>query len=558
MKALIYGRQSSGDDDYSESVELQIEKCKALAVKEHLEVIGIYSDNNTSGKTYPSGSESIAEIDLAFNQWFASQTTRKKYREGLGEVIKRLSEVDYIIVWDITRLYRPYTGSFLESYMHQLLVAHHIKVWTVSNGVVDFSNFNDSLILALQNRINNEQIHTQTQKCRAALKKLKDNGDYYAGLGRMIGFDNTGRKREVIVNPREAELVKDVFRLFNAAMPINKITQYINEKYQDIFSKPCHRQLLRKILINPVYCGYMRDSNGGMVKSKQLEGKEIVSVDTWMKAFKKLENRKCTYPRQKKHWLPLSAFIYCGQCGDKMISHGGAGGRNQYYTCQRHLRDGKSACKNNITVTNDIKEGVGMIELIKPLLLAEAMKMLKTSKDDSAERKRLSEIELTLSELKRKSGKLTEMWMSSVMDETIYDNAMKEIKSKETELTKEKTSIEMTISRDTSQFEWVKLMMKFKGDGLTNGEYEMLANAMLKKILVYRDFIEVKTTFGEVSLPRQHVGRYRLGCNYIIQMNKGKAAVYFYNGSAKAYPASFWNDAKKIGVLGELDIFYKK
>ena len=55
MKALIYARQSSGKDDFSESVEAQIANCKKLAAKEKLEVIGVYKDLHTSGETYPVG-----------------------------------------------------------------------------------------------------------------------------------------------------------------------------------------------------------------------------------------------------------------------------------------------------------------------------------------------------------------------------------------------------------------------------------------------------------------------------------------------------------------------
>ena len=49
MKALIYARQSSGKDDFSESVEAQIANCQKLAAKEKLEVIGIYKDLNNDG-----------------------------------------------------------------------------------------------------------------------------------------------------------------------------------------------------------------------------------------------------------------------------------------------------------------------------------------------------------------------------------------------------------------------------------------------------------------------------------------------------------------------------
>lgn len=60
MKAVIYARQSSGKDDYSESVEAQIANCRKLAEKEKLEVIGIYRDLNSSGETYPVGAEESA------------------------------------------------------------------------------------------------------------------------------------------------------------------------------------------------------------------------------------------------------------------------------------------------------------------------------------------------------------------------------------------------------------------------------------------------------------------------------------------------------------------
>lgn len=77
MKALIYARQSSGKDDFSESVEAQIANCKKLAEKEKLEVIGIYKDLNTSGETYPVGAEEIARLDKAYMNW-SSRKVRKR------------------------------------------------------------------------------------------------------------------------------------------------------------------------------------------------------------------------------------------------------------------------------------------------------------------------------------------------------------------------------------------------------------------------------------------------------------------------------------------------
>ena len=98
MKALIYARQSSGKDDFSESVEAQIAKCKRLAVKEKLEVIGVYKDLNTSGETYPVGAEEIARLDKAYMNWSLTQSTKKDFRLGLSQVLLKLSEVDFVLV----------------------------------------------------------------------------------------------------------------------------------------------------------------------------------------------------------------------------------------------------------------------------------------------------------------------------------------------------------------------------------------------------------------------------------------------------------------------------
>ena len=84
MKALIYARQSSGKDDFSESVEAQIANCKKLAEKEKLEVIGIYKDLNTSGETYPVGAEEIARLDKAYMNWSLTQSKARKRISAWG------------------------------------------------------------------------------------------------------------------------------------------------------------------------------------------------------------------------------------------------------------------------------------------------------------------------------------------------------------------------------------------------------------------------------------------------------------------------------------------
>ena len=168
MKGFIYARQSSGGTETSLSIDVQIENCKRYAAKEGINIVEVFSDYNTSGRCFPVGAENVAERDLAFQRWYSEKTTpSKQYRIGLGSLFKRLHEVDVIIIDDITRLYRPLSASFLESYIHQNLILNKIKIQTVKGGIINTETFNDSLILSIQNQVESQAILVRTQKSKA-------------------------------------------------------------------------------------------------------------------------------------------------------------------------------------------------------------------------------------------------------------------------------------------------------------------------------------------------------------------------------------------------------
>ena len=163
-KALIYARQSSGNEDLSESVEAQIQNCLRLAEKEHFEVIGIFRDLNASGELYPEGSEEIARLDQAYQRWFREQSGKKKNRSGLGALLKKLPEADLLLVNEMTRLYRPVNDSFLENYIHHQLRSYKITIVQVQGGQIDLSRFDQHLVQALKNQILYEDLRKKREK----------------------------------------------------------------------------------------------------------------------------------------------------------------------------------------------------------------------------------------------------------------------------------------------------------------------------------------------------------------------------------------------------------
>ena len=557
MKCFIYCRQSSGtnDPDDSLSIQVQVDECKKLAKSRGIEVIGIFKESNISGRLYPSGYEALSAQDIIYLNYVKEIKKIGQYRQGLGEILRRLDEIDCIVCYDMTRFFRPLNGSYLSNLLTQTLQANGVKLVTLKEGEIDFSKFTDSLISSLTSQINSEQLMIQREKAKAGLKRIKDAGEHYTGFYKIIGYRTTSPKKIEVVS-HEAEVVKKIYSCFlKDGMTLNEIVRLIGSEYPDVFPR-CWTNTIRNILTNPIYAGYMRNSEGDLIKCKQNEGIEIVSFDEWESANKILSARKQINYRHQSRWLPLTPFVWCGHCGEKMHAHNGANDK-RVYSCRRHLRDGKAPCKNTIMAFYDGKEGNGLFEAIKPLLVAEAIDRMKKATDEKL-KNRLSIVEMNLSNINDKEKKVTEMFLASSMTESVYEASMTAIKEKRKELEKEKTSLELEISRDTSQFEWVKWSMRFTGDMLTHAEYDLLISGLIKKILIYKDFIEVKTRMGDVTIPRQRIYRHRLVCASHIQMNKAETCVYYYKGRCRILRSDEKRSAEMIGKIGQVSIYFIK
>lgn len=561
MKAFVILRQSSGmaDPNESLSIEVQEAECLRLAKSHGIEVVDVFREAATSGRLYPSGFEEMAKQDYIYCRWCEEVKKTGQWRQGLGEALRRLDEVDCIICYDSTRLFRPLNGSFLASLITQRLISKGVKLLTVKEGTIDFSKFQDSLVTALTSQINSEQLNMQREKAKAALKRLKDNGEYHSGLSLMHGYKKGVRAHEVEIDDEEAPMIRYVFKMFNGGMQIDELNKKVNEKFKRLFKKPCRRNVITNMLRSPAYCGMVKDSDGKLIKMKHLEGKELVTVSAWMAAQKRLDARKRTHVRERKHWRPLAPFVYCGCCGEKLNARSQSNTSYVYHTCLRKYWDSSCNCDVSIRVSEDSKQGIGLVEFVKPLLLAEAMKLMKAPKQDDKMRDELCKVEIDLEELKRKEEKLTAMWMSSKIGDEAYETAMNDVKQRKAVTSAKIRDIETELNRDVSSFEWAKLMMKFKGeDALPKGEYEMLAASMLKKIIVSNDSVEVKTAYGDVKVPRRAWRKRRLCWNYHLQMRKGAVAVYYYSGDAKSSSEVMVRPFCKLCRLGELDVYLEK
>lgn len=533
MKFVVYARQSSGDEEESASVEQQIQVCKEYAENQGWNVVGEYFDKNTSGKTYPELPEAInlSKADSVYQEWLNVGGKRRSYRSGLAEVFNQLNKIDGIIIYDFTRLMRPLTDSFLESYIKQTILKSGVKLYSVKEGLIDFSTFSTSLVTSLESRINDNQIAISKAKSMAALKKLQDEGYRYTGAN-FLGFKTAGRQK-VTVDETEMTIVKKVFSMVNAGYAYTTICKAVNSlpeakrsyTYNDIV-KICNRL---------EYAGKCLDSKGEIIDSKVFP--EVISFAEVLKAKNRVNN-KAIKNRDKTTVHPLSGLVYCGGCG-RILSIASSkniftnGEKFYYYHCQ-HLSyepEQPSICKGaNIRENYDSADKNGLKEAILPLLLPciekECRELENTSIDKTSIQVKLEKIEKLESILDRKlvDGDITE---------AEYDHRFSEYKKEKQALKAELLNAGVDNSELVKDLQQLALFISVNGR-INDVQYKQLAQKYIHKIVVFPEYIEVFMIDGlYVKIERIRMASARVLPAFTI--HKEKSGLYTLNYFYKSW-----------------------
>ena len=562
MNAIIYARQSSSDSEtFSESVELQKEKCRELAKKEKLTIIGEFEDLNTSGKTYPEGAESIANMDIAFQSWYKEQTGHKMFRRGFGNALKTLSDIDYILCYDITRLYRPISGSFLESYVNQLLIVNNVKIMTVNNGVLDVGTFNDSLITALQNRINHEHIATCRRKSMAAFRKLRDSG-YNCNGGKAFGLIYKG-KWEIDIDPEKAKVIKFIYREIANYRPYNAIIRYVNAHWPHCFKKCCYESNLYHIAANPIYAGYMYNSQKELIKNIPMNGKEIISFDEWKTVQDIMAKKRRNPPKAKFRWLPFSGMLFDGYSGSKLVV---SKNRTQiiYFPNITNLKANVKTGGVVLFQANK-KDYSGIYEAINPILLLAFRHKVEEYCKQEQNAKKVEEYKLEIENMNAKEQPLFDMFSRGVISEDQLERMLINHKKRKAELQKliAEGSSYKPVNRDKMMFDQWTSFCALVNNELPNETYEKYLKEVIRKIVVFEDRLIIHTVYGEFTLKRymrgnkRHFPKYEIDIDEIDTPNYSKFDFRDTRITIKyLYPSAYKGDTrvKEIALFDRLRI----
>ena len=514
-KAIIYARQSSGKEENSESISFQIDKCRELALRHNLEVIGEYHDANTSGRLYPDGCEDYLALDDALREWCSKNTLEKKSRPGLRKALDRLPQADCLIVYDMTRLYRPLLRSLLQNCVDNILVRSGAEIMTVKEGTVRLSDFSDSLVSTIKSQVNDNQIRLTNEKSRMAMRRLKDSGFLPTGP-RMYGIRYLGgEERRVEVDPQRAEVIRFVFENTLKLKPYNWIVREMNRLYGDrTDGKGFYITSFRHIIAQPFYCGYMYDSHGALIPARQMEGQEIVTFDTWRKANEIVNSKQRPVRHRKSQSHPFSGILCCGYCGARMLT--GQDGDKEFYHCITALDTGRKECRQSRVVINLIRKSdfyTGLRKAVCPLLalalfhsLEKQDAMLRRGKSLDRLKVRGMNLEKRLADAAEAYGNGTLALNSFAMVQEKLNGHIRKNRDEVAELESVAENAAENERRIRSFLENIDDLME---DRLEDHVFESLLRESVSKISCFHDHLDFETVYGNFTLNRYMDGKFR-------------------------------------------------
>ena len=395
-RAYAYLRVSTFQQVDGKSLTGQEEEIRKYCNVYGIELVDVYSDEGKSGKSIEG---------------------RPQFQKMLRD-IKEKQEVDYVIVWKLSRFGRNACDSLNSLNILQDNGVNLVALTENVDTATPMGRLVFTLLAALA-EMERENIREQTAN---GLKYNALSGGWNGGIP-PYGYDAVNK--ELVINEEEATVVRKIFEWYleSEEASCDSVTGRLNEEgikprhYKRVDRKATeesetdetvylppvadwYTSQVKKILDNPTVCGKIRygyhktDDTGN--KGKQsgdsendyilVDGKHeaIISEEMWNRAQEK--RKKSRKPRGRRDSTSESVnnvfngIVKCPQCGAHMINYGSrykkTNGEESYYStyvCGYWNNHKKGKCRKNPIKTEILEKAVigGLREYTRRPNLAE-------------------------------------------------------------------------------------------------------------------------------------------------------------------------------------------
>ena len=328
-------------EDY---VKTKFPKCK----------LTIFRDRDRSGYT--------------FEQRENYMSMRKRLMGGVSKIL---------IVKDFSRFARR---NSLGLYELELLRDAGVRIISITDAI-DYPTYDDWLAIQFKFLMNEQPVTETSKKVKYVISKRQESGEWLCAV--PYGYVVTDYKAyDIKVVPDEADIVREVFRLYNEGWGYKKIANHLTDKgiptprmkeqERKLAEGKEYKRQVRKewsiitvsgILSNDFYTGVLRQHKYTRTKingSDRKLGKDenfvfhnhhepIVDDRTFAYTQEQLKQRTTSHYRGvRKHNTDYSSYLYCGDCGQPMFSMSRAD-LSPAYICGTYHKRGLKGCTSHHT-----------------------------------------------------------------------------------------------------------------------------------------------------------------------------------------------------------------
>lgn len=298
-------------------------------------------------------------------------------REDYSRMRPKLLSGEYtvLVVKDFSRFSRRNSLGLLEL---ETLRDAHVRIISVGDAI-DYPTKDDWMLIQFKFLMNEFPVTDTSKKIKQIIANRQRDGRWVCAVPYGYRLINT-KEMTYEIDPPAAEVVREVFRLYNNGWGYRKISNHLTEKgvptprANEIAQKEAAGQTtklvsknawsiitVQKILSNDFYIGTLRQHK---FKRRNINGTDervddpdqivienahtpIIEASTFAYTQELLKQRtRSHYRGEKKYATDYSGFLFCGDCGSPMFSRSNPRLAPQY-VCGAYQRRGLKACTSH-------------------------------------------------------------------------------------------------------------------------------------------------------------------------------------------------------------------
>lgn len=415
-------------------------------------------------------------------------------RPALQKLIKdvKAHRVEKVIVYKLDRLSRSQRDTL--SLIEDVFLANDCDFVSMSENFDTATPLGRAMIgiLAVFAQLEREQIKERMIMGKEARAKM---GKYHGSGNHPIGYDYING--ELVINDAEAVQIRQVFEWFVGGVSVPKIVKRLNDDGLYHRYGRWQESVLRHILKNKIYIGYIRSKDTWYKGTHE----SILSEDLFNKAQDIIEATHAESIKYGRRYGQatslLGGLIYCAECGNRFAKKT-SGNRNnparywEYYTCntRRHPALAKGRTCDNPSWQLDELESLVFNEIKK-------LRFEKYTPNQAADN-RPDMLAKKLSDVEQKINRLIDLYADGTLSHKQLEAKIKSLNEQKTRLVDELNELNDANAQELSHKAAVGLSKGFQAVLNTNDYDKIRAvlTALIDRIEIGREDITIFWNFS--------------------------------------------------------------